>query len=193
MTRQRSRHLPETPRGMDYAATVAAGKIPTGIWVKKAGWRFLADLKKVEQGKSRWMFDPDHAIRPIQLAARLHNIKGPEAGQLIELLPFQRWLIINLFGFIEGMSDARQFRQASIWMPRGTMLAAVMALYTTFLEGEGCAEGYTAAVSRDQAKIVFDFAKAMTQRNPEFREQFSMGIREHAIHQTAHCFAVDGN
>jgi hypothetical protein len=80
------------------------------------------------------------------------------------------------------------FAKGSIWVPRGngkSSLVWVLALYTTFLEDEGGAEGYTAAVSRDQAKIVFDLAKAMTQRNPGFRREFGISVREHAILQLA--------
>ena len=172
--------------GIDYAAAVAAGEIAAGVWVKKACARFGSDLRKAERGVGRWAFESEFAIRPILLAGQLHNIKGPEAGQPIELLPYQHWVIINLYGFVERSTGLRRFRQASIWVPKGngkSTLAAVLALCTTFLEEEGGAEGYTGAVTRDQARIVFDLAKAMTQRNDDFREEFGIRVREHSIHQ----------
>jgi phage terminase large subunit-like protein len=174
--------------GIDYAAAVAAGKIPAGKWVRFACCRFIADLRKAEAAEGRWAFAPEFASRAIVLAGHLQNIKGPEAGQPIELLPFQHWLIINLYGFVERGTGIRRFRQASIWMPRGngkSTLMSVLALSTTFLEEEGGAEGYAAAVSRDQARIVFDFAKEMTRRNPEFRARFGIRVREHALVQLA--------
>jgi phage terminase large subunit-like protein len=60
-----------------------------------------------------------------------------------------------------------------------------LALCTTFLEEEGGAEGYTGAVSRDQARIVFDVAKAMTDRTPEFRAEFGIRAGMHSIYQLA--------
>ena len=42
---------------------------------------------------------------------------------------------------------------------------------------------YTAAVSRDQARIVFDLAQAMARRTPGFRSTFGVEVREHSIHQ----------
>lgn len=184
--KRRTDYPPEVQIGVDYAAAVAAGRIPAGIWVRKACRRFVIDLKKAEAGESRWVFDPRFAIRPILLAGQLTNIKGPEAGEPIALLPFQHWLIVNIYGFVERLSGIRRFRQASIWVPKGngkSTLAAALALCSTFLEEEGGAEGYTAAVSRDQAKIVFDFCKAMTRANAGFRKEFDITVREHALHQ----------
>jgi phage terminase large subunit-like protein len=59
----------------------------------------------------------------------------------------------------------------------------VLALYTTFLEEEGGAEGYTAAVSRDQARIVFDLAQTMAQNDPGFRRRFGIDVKVNALHQ----------
>jgi phage terminase large subunit-like protein len=71
-------------------------------------------------------------------------------------------------------------------MPRGnakSTTVAVLALYTTFLEEEGGAEGYTAAVSRDQARIVFDLAQTMAKNDPDFRRRFGIEIKVNALLQ----------
>jgi phage terminase large subunit-like protein len=173
-------------RGIDYATALASGRTAGGQWTRKAADRFLTDLNKAEAGQSRWIFEEQFAVRPIILARQLPNIKGPEAGQALDLLAFQHWLIINLYGFVDRLGGARRFRQGSIWLPKGngkSTIAAVLALCTTFLEEEGGAEGYTAAVTRDQARIVFDLAQAMTRQNGEFREEFGIRVREHAIYQ----------
>jgi phage terminase large subunit-like protein len=121
------------------------------------------------------------------LAQRLPNIKGEAAGSPLALLDFQCWLITNLFGFVERDNPTlRRFRQASIWVPKGngkTSLVATLALYCTFVEGEGGAEGYAAAVSREQARITFDLARAMVMRSGPFRRSFGVEVREHSIHQ----------
>jgi phage terminase large subunit-like protein len=59
----------------------------------------------------------------------------------------------------------------------------VLALATTFLEEGGGAEGYSAAVSRDQARIVFELAKVMTQRDRDVRQRFGIEVKVNALHQ----------
>jgi hypothetical protein len=58
-----------------------------------------------------------------------------------------------------------------------------MALYTTFVEEEGGAEGYAAAVTRDQARILWDCAKEMTNRSPEFQAAYGVRALANAIVQ----------
>ena len=72
-----------------------------------------------------------------------------------------------------------------------TTLAAPIGLYLTFVEGEGGAEGYAAAVTRDQARILFDAAQNMVRRSPGFRAAFGVGVGANAVHQesTASRFA----
>lgn len=114
-------------------------------------------------------------------------------------------MLANLFGFVERRTGRRRFRQASIWIPRGngkSTLAAVLGLVCTFTEGEGGAEGYSAAVSRDQARIVLELAKAMSERTPEFRRQYGVQVNAQAISQartgssfkalSSHARALDG-
>ena len=71
-------------------------------------------------------------------------------------------------------------------MPRGngkTSIAAPLALYLSFLDGEGGAEGYAAAVTRDQARILFDTAREMVRRSPEIRRRYGVEALANAIWQ----------
>ena len=114
------------------------------------------------------------------------NIKGPEAGRPLRLMPWQRFVFANLFGFVERGTTTRRFRQAVIFVPRGngkTSIAAPLALYLSFLDGEGGAEGYAAAVTRDQARILFDTAREMVRRSPEIRRRYGVEALANAIWQ----------
>ena len=109
-------------------------------------------------------------------------------------MAWQRFVFANLFGFVERGTTTRRFRQAVVYVPRGngkTTLAAPIGLYLTFVEGEGGAEGYAAAVTRDQARILFEAAQNMVRRSPGFRAAFGVGVGANAIHQerTASRFA----
>ena len=82
-------------------------------------------------------------------------------------MPWQRLVFDNLFGFVEPGTSTRRFRQGVVFVPRGngkTTFAAPLALYMTFMDNEGGAEGYAAAVTRDQARIMFDAAQNMVSR-----------------------------
>ena len=119
-------------------------------------------------------------------AGLMPNIKGPEAGRPLRLIPWQRLVFANLFGFVERGTTARRFRQGVIFVPRGngkTSIAAPLSLYLTFLDGEGGAEGYAAAVTRDQARILFDTAREMVRRSPEISRRYGVQALANAVWQ----------
>jgi phage terminase large subunit-like protein len=112
-------------------------------------------------------------------AGQMPNIKGSEAGHLLRLMPWQKFVFASIFGLVERGTTTRRFRQAVVYVPRGngkTTIAAPIGLYLTFVEGEGGAEGYAAAVTRDQARILFDAAQHMVRRSTEFRSTFGVGV-----------------
>jgi len=177
---------PGVAAAVAYAAAVREGTIPACRYVQQAAERFLADKAVAARGEGPWDFRPDLAEAAMLFAAQLPNIKGPEAGQPLRLMPWQRFVFANLFGFVERGTTTRRFRQAVVYVPRGngkTTFAAPIALYLTFIEGEGGAEGYAAAVTRDQARILFDAAQQMVRRSPEFRQAFGVAERANAISQ----------
>src|SRR6516164_324749 len=172
--------------GIDYAERVVARKIPACKSVRLAAQRFLGDLKAAKAGRGPWRFDPDRAMAPIAVCERLPNIKGPQAGDPIRLMPWQRCWTANLFGFVERETGWRRFRQASIWVPRGngkSTWLAPLAVYCAFCEGEGGAEAYAAAVTRDQSKIVWSTAAEMLRRAPALRRRLGIEQSVHAIFQ----------
>ena len=103
------------------------------------------------------------------------NVKGPQAGQPIMLLHYERWLLANLFGFVDRKTGKRRFRQASIWVPKGngkTTLAADPWPLGHLHRGEGGAEGYSAAVSRTQARSPSTWRKAHHRKDANFRTRY---------------------
>jgi phage terminase large subunit-like protein len=143
-------------------------------------------LQQAEEGQGLWEFRVDLAERAMIFAGLMINIKGPEAGRPLRLMPWQRLVFANLFGFVELGTTTRRFRQAVIFVPRGngkTSIAAPLALYLSLLDGEGGAEGYAAAVTRDQARILFDTAREMVRRSPEIRRRYGVEALANAIWQ----------
>lgn len=169
-----------------YAGGVADGAIAASEHARLACQRFIDDVAEAAKPGSQWEFKPELAKRAMTFATLMPNIKGPKAGQPLELMPWQKLAYSNIFGFVERGSLTRRFRQGVVFVPKGngkTTVAAPLGLYMTFVEGEGGAEGYAAAVTRDQARILFDTAQRMVKGSPRIRSDFGVSALTHSIFQ----------
>lgn len=184
---------------IQYAKDVISNATPACQLVHRAAERFLTDLEQAEAKTSAWEFRPDLAERPMRFFALLPNIKGPLAGQKLQAMPYQIFLIANLYGFVERGSTTRRYRQAVIFVPRGNAKTTGMAplmLYSAFAEGEGGAEAYAAAVSREQAKLLWDTARQMVLQSPDMAKSLGIQAAAHSIYQTqsaSKCIAVSSD
>jgi phage terminase large subunit-like protein len=170
-----------------YADRIANRPDLASFHARLAAERFLRDLDEARHG-SRWVFRPELADRAMLFAQQMPNIKGPEAGKPLRLMDWQKFVYANLFGFVDRAAGIRRFQRAAVFVPRGngkTTISAPLALYLTFLVGEGGAEGYAAAVTRDQARILFEVAQNMVRRSPRMREEWGIGVKTHSIYQDA--------
>jgi phage terminase large subunit-like protein len=171
---------------LDYARALADRKISASLHARLAGERFIRDHAEARRASCRWAFDDDAATRAMLFATQMPNIKGPDAGKNIVLMPWQKFAYANIFGFRERKTGARRFRQGVVYVPKGngkTTISAPLAMYMTFGEDEGGAEGYAAAVTRDQARILFDTAQHMVRRSPDMQREWGVGVRVNAIYQ----------
>ena len=156
---------------LKYAQDVLSGTILAGKLVRLACKRFLDDL---EHGKSRGIyFDPDAAQHAVDFFGFLRHTKGAWAktretsGFL--LAPWQVFVLANLFGWKNIVDGQRRFREGYLEVARkngkSTFIAGI-GLYMMFADGEPGAEIYSAATTKDQAKIVFHAAKDMVKVSP---------------------------
>jgi phage terminase large subunit-like protein len=169
-----------------YADDLAAGTIPASEHARLAAQRFIRDYSLASRRDTQWAFRPDLATAAMLFTSAMKNIKGPEAGKPIRLMAWQKFVFANIFGFVERDTDTRRFRQGSVFVPKGngkTTISAPLALYMTFGEAEGGAEGYAAAVTRDQARILFDTAQNMVRRSEEIRREWGVGVLTNSIFQ----------
>ena len=123
----------------------------------------------MESAESRgFRFDEDKAQKILSFYDYLPHIKGEWAGQPIELGTWQGFILINLFGWVSVKTGLRRFKSAYIEVARkngkSTFIAPV-GLYMLICDGEGGAEIYSCAASRDQARIVFDTARDMVKKS----------------------------
>lgn len=102
-------------------------------------------------------------------------VKGDDAGQLVQLRKWQRDLLRDLF--VLRPDGKRQYRRALIGLPRKngkSMLGSAIALFGLVLDDEPGAEVYSAAGTRDQARIVFGVAKRMVELDPELSAKLKL-------------------
>lgn len=120
-------------------------------------------------GRDDLIFDTARVDHVCEFISNLVHIKGKWAGTPIKLEPFQVFVLANLFGFLDKSTGLRRYREAFILLPRKngkSLLAAGIALYMTFADGEPGAEGYSGATSLEQANEVFLPAKRMVELAP---------------------------
>lgn len=169
-----------------YARRVQSGEIPACKWTYLATVRQLDDLAREPGPGWPWVFDADRAARPCEFLELLPHIKGKWARdrRLITLEPWQAFLVTTVFGWVHRDTGLRRFREVYLEIPRKnakSTLSSGIALYMLTADGEQGAEVYSAATTRDQARIVFDDAKAMADRTPDMRTYLGVAILQHCI------------
>jgi phage terminase large subunit-like protein len=174
---------------LGYARRIADDPTAASLHARLACERFLREHREAKKRDTRWLFDEEAATRAMLFASMMPNIKGPEANKPIRLMDWQKFVYANIFGFKErDRPDTRRFRQAVVYVPKGngkTTISAPLAMFMTFGEQEGGAEGYAAAVTRDQARILFDTAQNMVRRSPEMQKRWHVGVLTNSIFQEA--------
>lgn len=168
-----------------YAQDVLSGKVPACKWVRLACQRQQNDLKRQNTVKFPWLFDVSTAERICLFVELCPHIKGPLRGQLIRLEPWQVFILTTVFGWVSTIGK-RRFREAYTEVPRGNGKSAIsspIGLFMLAMDGEGGAEVYSAATTRDQARIVFGVAQAMVRGMEQFRHRFSVQASSHSINQ----------
>lgn len=163
-----------------YIKDVLSGKIPACQYVKKACERHQEDLKK---SKWKYRFDVEKASRVCKFIEQLPHIKGELRGQALKLEPWQIFILTTVFGWVDG-KGYRRFKTVMVEVPRKngkSSLSSGVALYLLCADGEGGPEVYSAATTRDQAKIVWEDAKRMVERCPPLREYFGVQTSAHSV------------
>jgi phage terminase large subunit-like protein len=184
-------YLDDDPRlfvanALAYARRTAESPTAASMHARLACERFIRDYDEAKKASCPWYFDENAALRAMVFASAMPNIKGPMAGKPLALMDWQKLVFANIFGFKERATDARRFRQGVVYVPKGngkTTISAPLALYMTFGEGEGGAEGYAAAVTRDQARILFETAQNMVRRSEDMRDRWQVGVLTNSIFQ----------
>lgn len=181
-------YYPNCAQALQYAHDVAMQDEPAGELAQLACQRHIRDMYRWEREEEGFPYTLDlyQAERMLAAVQMFRHVKGPLAGKRLRLERWQKFAIGSLFMWVHRETGARRFRVAFFGVPRGngkSAISSALANAMLAIDGEGGAEVYAAAVSRDQARIVFDTAKQMVERDPEFRHRYGVEVTAHSIVQ----------
>ena len=167
-------------RANQYARDVLKGKVAACRWVKAACQRHMDDR---EEG--RYSYDTNEAERVCGFAELMPHVKGKWARerQKIKLEAWQIFVLCSVFGW-KRKDKLRRYRTLYLEIARKnskSTLLAIIALYLLACDGEEGAEVYSAATTRDQARIVFAVASRMAALEPEFRQRFGLTVWKDSV------------
>lgn len=120
-----------------------------------------------------FFFSPKKANKALKFIENFcHHHEGALAPQLIKLELWQKAFISVIFGIVDS-SGTRQFREVLLVIARKngkTLLAAAIAEYMTFLDGEYGARTFFVAPKLGQANLCYNAFVEMIKKEPEINE-----------------------
>ena len=154
-------------RAYQYADDVKSGAIPACKYVKLAVDRWFDDVDNAHKRGLR--FSEYHAARYFRFVGRYcRHYQGEWKGQPINFEPWQCFIEANVHGWIRE-DGTRRFRITYEEVARKngkTTRQSSNGNYYLFADKEPGAQVFSAATKRDQAKEIFDSAKAMIEQEP---------------------------
>ena len=166
---------------LGYCDSVQSGETVVCNLVRRAVCRQYRDIERDTKGDVIY-FEPDSADRVVDFVQMMPHVKGPLARTPLLLEPWQKFILTTCFGWMMTESHQRRFRRVYVEVPRGNGKSAIsspLGNYMMTSDNEMGAEVYSAATSRDQAKIVFDVAVSMAKMAKGFKKEVGVGIFAH--------------
>jgi phage terminase large subunit-like protein len=176
-------------RANGYIRDVLSGKIPACRFVRQACQRQLDNLAAAKTDAFAFRFDVKAAERACRFIERLPHIKGPLARAKARFLlePWQCFVYTTAYGWLHKwgpLATKRRFATVYLEVPRGNGKSAMLSgagLYALAADGEAGPEVYSAAVTKDQARIVFETARKMAEQTPDLRQALGVTVGKTAI------------
>lgn len=181
-------------RALAYAQRVATGVEVAGRYELLACRRFINDLARAGTEDFPFVLDRAAGARACRFMELLPHIKGEWAkpvyidGKLgyakLRLEDWQIFAELQLFGWKHRDTGLRRFRRSYEEIARKnakSTRAAARQLYLVTADGEPGAHCYSAATTGEQAREVFDVARHMALREPEFLARFGVEVGKHDI------------
>lgn len=162
-----------------YIDDVLSGEIVANTAVVEAVDRHLDDLDRIETDPSfPFFFDEGLAAWACGVLETFPHIKGRWAGTLLELEPWQIFIVASLFGWVRP-DGTRRFRKSSLYVARKNAKSTLAAAIGNLMfgpDGEPGAEVYAGATNKKQAHEVFGPARLMAKQTPGYVQEFGIEV-----------------
>ncbi len=156
-----------------------AGQLPQEI-------KIHCDIRVGIDPDWQWTFDDSKADRIIDFFRYLRHVEGFFAGEPIELIEAHKFDLGCLFGWVHKETGIRRFKKAYIQVGKKnakTTLLGGVCLYMMIGDGEKSPRVYTAAVDREQARLLFESASSMANESPDISKRLYIG-KHKIVHRT---------
>ena len=184
-----------------YAKQVVYGKLRSMCckWEILACERFLQDLDRQGTEGFPYVFDTTRADRIIRFAGQCIQTRGPEAGNPVELQPWQVFDLSNVYGWVAQDTGARRFKRTFEKRARANFKSTEKscqvlyhmcgdAIYPPYhpelAKFEQSPEVLCAAVDRAQAMRVFGDAKEIGRASPNIARRLIIPRSNPMVHRT---------
>lgn len=155
---------------LEYWNDIQIDKVAVSKKIYKTYKKVVQDI----ENPGRWHYDDlraKHAVYFIEEYCR--HSQGEMGGQKIILETWERAMISTIFGFVDN-DGYRKYRRA-VWIvgkKNGkSLVASAVGLYMQIADGEMGPEVVSAATTRDQAKKIWEAAKAMVMMSPVLKKR----------------------
>lgn len=149
--------------------------------------------KDATKSRGIYHFDQEAADRAVSFFADcLTHVTGEWRGKPFVLSDWQAKIVRDIFGW-KRQDGTRKYRTVFIAVPRKagkTTLAAGLALYMLYCDGEPGAQVINAAADRDQAALCFDAAKGMVQNEEQLDTRSNVYRRSIVVPNTGSSYKV---
>lgn len=143
----------------EYCNQVISGEVKVNHVIRKAVERYYSFFNKYE-------FVEEKVVKAIKFFKELKHVRGEYANSSFTLLPWQLFLIANIFGWYKDGNRLIRKVFVSVARKNGkSSLAAGLALKLLLADNEVGPQVMCVATSREQARIVFQEAALMLQKS----------------------------
>ena len=167
-----------------YAKAARRDNKKCGKYIRLLADQFITNVNASKGDFKGYSLNPLEVQRVVYTVEKLPHIKGSLAGQLIDLLPWQDFHFVNIFGWVNDEEIRKHkiaFTQIAKKNGKSTMAAPVGIHMLGPNEGEIGAEVYCVASKRDQAKIVMEVAQTMLRGADKYRKRNKIQVFAHHI------------
>jgi phage terminase large subunit-like protein len=152
----------------EWLDAVDSGQVQANIYIKQAIKRFKRDLLREDL-----FFDNEKVNKVFTFFWYLRINKDNHYQQFIPL-PFQIFIVLNIFGFYWKESKKRRYRYAYLFTGRKsgkTTFAAALQLYGLVADGVVDPQSLLLANSREQASIALSYMIGIIGKSPSLRKR----------------------